>query len=269
MKAELESLPSGVFQYDGQSNSPSGDVVFLVNRDGLCRAVDANLVHTEHWRVQDAVGRGAVPDGVSKDIVAAPARGPVREFREGYWAGDGLNAEWRTEPYRSGCAGKVRDIFDTMTDQATRRGGKAPFDVVQVHVARQYRELNERVASAGIKCSRAFNPETRGTGKVDFMDAFMADTQILAWYHRQIGTGVAKNTKRNQEARQGDQVVGRIEVRLHGRKLITVRTLVDEVCIHEKALSAVLRAHGWRDTGKNVNGLRDALRAALTRMAGF
>ncbi|QBF32158.1 hypothetical protein [Thalassococcus sp. S3] len=218
----------------------------------------------------NAIRDGAAnPEACSDEIVPAPARGALSAFREGYWHEKDGKTEWREVPYRSGCPGRTRDIFDTMTDQAMRRGGKAPFTTAQVGAARDYRALHERVQSAGIRCSRAFDLQAGGHGNADFMEAYATDTRRLAMFHDAIGDGVAKDTKRKVPAMEGTVKVGRVQLRQIGRELITARRLVDDVCIRERALSEVLRAHGWRATGKNRSSLKAALCAALGRMQGI
>ena len=50
---------------------------------------------------------------------------------------------------------------------------------------------------------------------------------------------------------------------------ITDRRLVDMVCLGGEDLTAVLRAHGWFEDGKNRKALRLALCAVLDRMQGY
>lgn len=212
---------------------------------------------------------GTAPDGCSAEIITAPARGQLAAFREGYWHEKDGKGEWRHVPYRSGCPGQARDIFDTMTDQATRGGGDAPFTAAQVGAARDYRALFERVQSAGVKCSKAFDVQMGGQGDTDFMTAYMRDTERLAMFHDAIGSVIAKDMKRVGSEKAQRVIITDDMLAQADRRIITVRTLVDDVCIKEKALSDVLRAHGWAKTGKNVKTLRDALCAALGRMQGI
>lgn len=202
-------------------------------------------------------------------IIAAPGRAPLKPFKEGYWHGDDEKGEWREIPYRSGCPGRTRDIFDSMTDQATRRGGDAPFTAAQVGAGRDYRDLHEAVQSAGVKCSSTFDDKVRGQGRVDFMDAYIRDSDRLGLFVRAIGGGVAKDTKRKVPAIEGTVKIGEVQLRQIDRRLITVRSLVDDVCLADKSLSTILVDYGWRATGKNRMSLRAALCAALGRMQGI
>ncbi len=221
-----------------------------------CPDCRKELAQEERARLMDA---GTAPDGCSPEIIPAPARGALAPFREGYWHEEDGQGEWRHVPYRSGCPGQTRDIFDTMTDQATRRGGDAPFTAAQVGAARDYRALHERVRSAGVKCSRAFDVQAGGQGRVDFMDAYIRDTERLGMFTTAIGTGHAMAVR----------VCGAHSMGRGSRWSVTDARLVEMVCIGQKPLSAVLEAHGWPVTGKNRKTLRDALCVALGRMQGL
>ncbi|WP_412073319.1 hypothetical protein [Tritonibacter mobilis] len=47
---------------------------------------------------------------------------------------------------------------------------------------------------------------------------------------------------------------------------ITDRRLVDMVCLKDKPISAVLRAHGWSVQGQTSGAVRQALAEVLERM---
>lgn len=223
----------------------------------------------ERQRVDQVKSSAANPEGVSDRILAAPARGPVLPFRDTRILPDGDGFKVVDAPYRSGCPGRTRDAFDAMTDQATRRGGNAPFTVAQVGAARDYRALDERVQSAGVKCSKVFDVQTGGQGRIDFMDAYIRDTERLVMFHDAIGSVIAKDMKRVSPSKAQRVIVTDDMLAQVKKRIITVRTLVDDVCIKDRTLSDVLKAHGWSVTGKNRKALRDALCAALGRMQGI
>ncbi|MCP3969247.1 MAG: hypothetical protein GY717_02785 [Rhodobacteraceae bacterium] len=127
--------------------------------------------------------------------------------------------------------------------------------------ARDYRALHERVQCAGVKCSRAFDVQIggQGQGQVDFMDAYIRDTERLAMFRRAIGDGVAMSVRQD----------GAHNMDRGSRWSVTDTRLVEMVCIGDKPLSAVLKAHGWSLAGKNRKTLRAALCAALERMQGI
>lgn len=231
-----------------------------------CRACRAEMEEQERARL---MAMATAPERCSDRIPLAPARGRVAEFRESRTMPDVASADGYKvveEAYRNGAPGRCRDVFDVMTDYATRRGGTAPFTIGQVEAGRAYRDLHQRVAAAGVKGSAAFSTETRGKGKVDFMDAYIADLDVLQAFHRAIGRGIAKEVRRGSPVPEGKVRIGDEELARIGRKLITVRELVDAVCLAEKPLGAVLKAHGWRVSGKNQKPLLAALRAAMERM---
>ena len=192
------------------------------------RRIERSTSMDERARMAEVMALGAVPDGCSAEIPMAPARGPLAPFREGYWHETDGGSEWRQMPYRSGCAGRTQDVFDIMTDQTVRGGGDAPFTVAQVGAGRDYRALHERVKSAGVKCSRAFDVQTVGQGGSDFMTSYMRDTKRLAMFHEAIGDGVAKDTRRKVAATCGSVKVGDVQLRQIDRRLITMRRLVDD-----------------------------------------
>lgn len=209
------------------------------------------------------------PDGVSDRVYTSPGRGKLRAFKETEVLPQGDKYVTSEKTYRAGCGAIQEDVFDRMADQSKRAGFGTVFTVHQVDAGRAYRDLHQRCASAGIKISSTFSMQAGGQGDVDFMDAYMADTQRLGWFYEAIGDGTAKDTKYKAAATEGKRYIGDVELRKIGRRLITVRTLVDSVCIKDQSLSDVLKAHGWRAAGKNRKTLRDALSVALWRMQGI
>ena len=220
-----------------------------------CPNCRIELAQKERARLIDL---GTPPDGCSAEIIPAPARGGMAAFREGYWHEKNGRGEWRYVPYRAGCPGQARDIFDTMTDQATRRGGAAPFTAAQVGAARDYRALYERVQAAGVQCSRAFDVKVGNRGG-DFLVGYMRDTKRLGLFRQAIGNGVALSVRLN----------GAHSMDRGTRRSIADAGLIELVCLAQKPLSAVLSAHGWSQSSKNIKALRDALCAVLGRMQGI
>lgn len=201
----------------------------------------------------------------------APARGPVVAFqpvqmmpdpksKDGYKAVDA--------GYRGRSAARSRDVFDKMTEQGQRRGGAVPFTAHQVSIAREYRDLTEWVASSGIKGSAVFDDKPRGRGlSSDFMDRYMMTSDRLGRFHQAIGEGVAKQDRpAAHPARVGKVVIGEVKLKRVGRGLITVRALVDYVCLSDLTFSAVLDRFGWNRSGANIKTLRGSMCEALDRM---
>lgn len=261
--------PPEEFRYPGHDHMPNGDVVYLIDQSGVCEAVDAAVVATEHWRVQRAKAVGTLPRECSSEIPAAPAR-PIKAHRAVQMVPVGSEGFREVEErYRSGGPGMARDNFDVMTDQAMRRQGPPPFTAAEVAAGRAYRALHERVQSAGVKCSAAFDVQAGGGGGADFMDAYIRDVQRLALFHDAIGAVIAKDMRRVSADVAERVIVSDDMLSPLKKRIITVRALVDAVCLHEETLSGVLERHGWSVAGKNRNTLCAALCAALWRMQGI
>ena len=197
-----------------------------------------------------------IPEECSAQIMPAPARGPLKPWTELTHIPQGSGWVAVEAPYRSGKPGMLRDVFDDMTDQAMRRGGTAPFTAAQVGAARDYAALFERVQAAGVKCSQAFEPGPKGSGKVDFMDAYMRDKERLRQMTQAIGRDVVLSPR--------DHALARGQ-----RRAIRTDDLVLQVCIGGRALSQLLRAYGWQPTTRRIKALREALCGALERMMGL
>jgi hypothetical protein len=189
------------------------------------------------------------PDTASPNIIAAPARGPqlVQPQFETVETPSGPRTRRATQdgfhPVRRA------DAFDVMALQHKRAGGKgALFTVAQVEAGRAYAALTERVASEGVRCS---SPEARqgGTGSAgrDWIEGVIARSARLARMQAAIGDGHIAATERRD---------------------ISLRGVVDAVCIKGKSVSAVLQAHGWPAKGETRATVMAALSDALDRMHG-
>jgi hypothetical protein len=238
------------------------EVVFIVNKYGIARAVAAEIVGTEAWRIAEVMAGGSVPVQCGTEIPVAPARGPIRTFmpKALYPKGE---YDWEMKP--SGHMGheamQRADAFDLMTRRAklAHKGKRSafipPFTPGQITMGRHYRNLVERHSSAGVRCSSVEVMQGQGSGgDGGYIDAVLRDRDQIKRIRARIGNGTALRVKR-----QGQQVQ-RLE--------ITDRCLVDMVCLGEKTLADVLRAHGWAKRGGNVTILQKALADALTRMMG-
>ena len=200
---------------------------------------------------------GFAPVECGPDVIRiAPARGRVETFQPNVLLPDGKGGMKHVAMgYRDRSAMRQRDVFDVMADQAQRAGGRAPFSPVEVGAGRDYRTLVERLSGAGYKGSAVFDDSRGGGGKVDVMDAHLQDVERLHRMQRAIGGGSALSVRRVRPSTRA----GRIEV--------GTRVLCDMVCLADSPLSAILQAHGWQKSSKATATLRDALSAALTRLA--
>jgi len=214
-------------------------------------------LEAERVRVDAVKSAGHVPPECGPEIPEAPARGAFRVFQPSqlYPVGsDGYSSH--PAGYRGRSAMQRADAFDVMAARAARHRKPSPFSPGQVQMGRHYRDLLERYESAGVKCSSI---ESLGGGSGQgggFIDAVLRDGQEIESLRRRIGTGSAMVVRRIRPSKRGSRVS------------ITDRRLVDMVCIADRALSDVLRAHGWSVKGDTVKAVARALADALDRMAG-
>jgi len=225
-------------------------------------------------RLAEVRAMGHVPDAVGPDVPIAPARGPVRMFE-----GRGMV---RTEGgglarMRTGHMGRKTltraDSFDVIEAKARAAHARAmqraeaqgkpvpvyqePFNAGQVAMGRFYRDLVEKHACAGVKCSsiEGRTGGSSGSGS-DFMDAVLRDRDRIDQLRARIGSGSALVVRRNRPSARGSRVG------------IMDRRLVDIVCLEDGTLSDVLERHGWAKNARLIGDLQVALRAVLDRMMG-
>lgn len=233
----------------------------------------APLFHrlAEQARFDAMKAAAAVPGICGPDIPAAPARGAFRTFRPVEMV-PGSNGTARPAGYRAPGEAQSRaaivraDIFDAMREDARRRhqakGGSAgpfvpPFTVGQEQIARDYRDLTERHAAGGMKCASL--EVRKGGGQGEFIDAYVAEGDMLKVMIARIGTGAALSVRRLRPIKRGARARG----------IILDRILVDMVCLGQLSLTQVLEAHGWVSKGETREALRRGLRDCLDRMQGY
>ncbi|MEI4470937.1 hypothetical protein [Frigidibacter sp. MR17.24] len=235
----------------------------------------ASSVAREQKLLRDMIARATPPEACGPEIIAAPARGTMRLFREEVLVPKASVAEpKRPEDYERRSlnwlgrdAVRRADVWDEMERQALRaaRGApiEAPFTHAQVSMGRFYRDLTERHAAGGVRCS-SLEAQARASGGKggEFIDAYVQEGRVLDALHRRIGGGTAMAVRRVRPSTRSMRA-------RPGATIITSRVLVDSVCLGEKPLSWVLKQHGWSVASKNLEVLRAALRAALDRMQGY
>ncbi|MEI4488984.1 hypothetical protein V8J36_22645, partial [Frigidibacter sp. MR17.14] len=218
------------------------------------------------------------PFGAGHPVPAAPARTSgfrvtqQRMIVGGSAVRSGFQGPRDTAPRRTLA---VADVFDRMirdardrheADQPSYVNQKgevvelpfvAPFSPGQADMGRHYRALVEQRAAAGVKCASLEAGRAGGEGG-GFMDAFLDVGRELAAIERRIGAGFAMEVRRVRPSNRGGA----------GARTITDRALVDMVCLGDRTLSEVLKAHGWSADGKNREKLKRALSSALSRMQG-
>lgn len=214
-----------------------------------CRKV---LAAAEEARIRD---NGRAPDECGTDMVAiAPARGRVVPFKPVQVIPDGEEGYKQVDMgYRDRSAMREEDVFDRMNNQVRRKKGDLLLPSALIGVGRDYRDLFEKVEAGNIKCSN-LDGGGCGGGRVDFMDAYMRDSDRLARMQHSIGTGIAMKVQR----------MGR-----GNRQSISDRQLIDQVCLSDRDISSVLRGFGWSVDGKNRRPAKLALWLILERMVGI
>lgn len=233
------------------------DQVVIVTSAGVARMQD------EAARVAETKARGCVPVQCGDAIPVAPARGAFQVFEPMalYQSNDG---KMKAEPngYRGRSAIRCADVFDVMAAKAASHKKPSPFTSEQIAMGRYYRDLVERHACAGVKCSSIEVVSSGGNGQGgDFMDAVLRDREEIERLHRRIGNGAAMVVRRIRPSEKNQ------------KRLISDRELVDCVCIEDRTFSEVLRSFGWVSKGQKVPGrhiksLQSALGLTLDRMTG-
>lgn len=211
----------------------------------------------ERFRVADVREAGRVPAECGPAAPDAPARGPVRVFTPIAHYPDGDDG-YVVKP--SGFLGRrtmrSADSFDVMEAKAKAANGSPPFTSHQVAIGRRYRDVVERHAAAGAKCSSL---EALSGGSSDggsFIDAVLRDREEIEVLRRRIGAGAAMIVRRQRPSKRGIRIT------------IMDRRLVDIVCLEDGTLTDVLRQHGWAVKADLRDALRRALAEALDRMIG-
>lgn len=216
-------------------------------------------VDQERQRLAAIIAAAAPPVECGGRIIPAPARGAFKvepqtqllpQGVDGWVQADAGFAGWR--PIRA------VDVFDVMLRAAAKADQPPPFSPGQVAIGRRYRDLTEKHAAGGIKCSDLTGWVGGGSGG-DFMDAYLAEGRELAAMQRRIGTGAALSVRRVRPSARGGA----------GRRNIPDRVLVDLVCLGGRGVSDVLRAHGWAVKGDTRKAVTKALCGALDRMIGY
>lgn len=215
-------------------------------------------LQAEEDRIQAVKEQGYVPEVCGDAIPEAPARGAIRVFQLMSLFPDGEN-DWKACPsgYRGRSAMQCADVFDVMAAKAASNGKPAPFTRAQVAAGRYYRDLVERHACAGVRCSsvEAIRSGGGGGGIGSYIDAVLRDREEIERIQRRIGTGTAMAVRKIRPSTRGSRVN------------ISDRRLVDMVCLEDKPISAVLRAHGWSVRGSTLTCIKQTLSNLLKLIA--
>lgn len=218
----------------------------------------AKIEMTEADRIAAMIARGTPPEICGPEMPVAPGRPRLIPFHPVVVMVDAKGREQAIElGYRGRAAARVADVFDTMLrrQRPAHRAAHGPiFDPGQIAMARLYRDLVEEVARGNMRGVN-LNSAGGGGGTDDGFLARYTDRRAqIAAMRRRVGAGVALAVQRGGPK---------------GRVPITRLTLLDQVCVGQMTLSAVLERAGWAPKGALRDGLRAELALGLDAMAGY
>lgn len=220
---------------------------------GLARLAQSARAQAELRRA------AAVPVAASPEIVAAPARGPVRVAPQVETVMTPSGPRPRKITVDGFHPVTCEDAFDRMAIASANRGRREPaFTVAQVEAGRAYRALAERCACEGVRGTlSSVAPSGHAGGDRSWMDGVIARGRRLAALRAAIPVAVVLCP------RDAAALAARTALRP-----VRVRDVVDGVCLQDLTLTEVLRAFGWPPATRYRERLRVALCAALDGMCG-
>jgi len=212
-------------------------------------------LESEARRIEEIKAQASPPPAMAAASVA-PARGPQQLVPNFTVTGGGIRrlegAHWRGLSPLAAAVAQARIRHEARENDAPF---VPPYGPGQVAMAEFYAALTEWRNGSAMRCS-SFEAGREGGSSGHFIDTFMQRGLDLRQLHERIGNGLAMVPRRNMD-------------RGNSRRPITVRAVVDMVCIGGLGLAEVLRRFGWEGDGKNCKALRQVLCAALDRMQGY
>ncbi len=208
---------------------------------------------TEADRLARLRTRALPPASCGPDMPAAPARGPLVAMPRMAMVRTEDGYDLQHIGHRGRDAARARDAFDLMADQARRAGGHEPFTATQKLAGRAYATLVDRQRGTGIRCGSA---ETLAGSDANALyrrsvDQILIEAEQVARMQAAIGEDWALEVTRKSKRR---------------REPITVRELVDRVCLGGETIGDVLKAAGWSVYGETRGWAQRALAEALDRV---
>lgn len=223
---------------------------------GMPEGDRVNLIHE----------RSRVPNACGQNISASPARGAFEVFMPRRVAKGGTRIN---DGYGGAMALRELFVLEAMNAVAerdfVRKGGDRTdfeplFDHGQVAIGRHYRDLVERHAAGGAKCSSLEAMANSGmSGGGDYTSVLVHIGEEIDLIRKRIG-------------RHSNLVIRQVRPSKRGGARATAisdLTLVDAVCLGGMTLSAVLEANGWTRRASHIKRARAALVDALDRMQGY
>jgi hypothetical protein len=196
-----------------------------------------------------------IPENVGPEIQPAHARPDLEPFRPMEMV-PGSSLRTRHAGHKGRDAARVADAFDRMARQAGRRGGAEPFTPSQIAAGRRYAALAERLAAAGVMCS-AIDGTPGGGGAGSYIDAVLADRERFSRARQAVGMGTALEVRRMRAPRPGQA----------RRFNVPILAIVEGVCLEELTIAEILDRYGWARSADATRTAREALCAALDRLA--
>lgn len=197
----------------------------------------------------------ATPPAAMGAAPVAPARGTMHLVPNYEVTRGGIRREVGAH-WQEACALLVMNA--QAAARCSRRGADVvlPFNAGHIGIAAHYRALVEWRASGGMKCASLEAGRSGSGGSGLFIDTYLDRGAEIAVMQDRIGRGIALSPRYAMD-------------RGNGRKVLSVRSLVDAVVLSGSDLTAILRRYGWQANGVNRKALRSALCAALDRMQGY
>lgn len=219
----------------------------------------ADRLSAEAARIAELHKRLETPACVGSDIVDfAPGRGAFKTFTPTEMI-PGSNSRLRRSGHKGRTGMMIADIFDRMDDYAQRHDQDAPFTPGQIAAGRDYGALVERLETCGYSTASLDAVARGGSAGLSAADAILRDSQRLRSLRARIGGGFALKVRR----------VRSMNRRECSRRHISHLAIVDLVCVSGRALSDVLKGHGWSGLTQNRIAVRDALRSSLEALQGY
>jgi hypothetical protein len=203
-----------------------------------------------------SIKSNAAPHAEMHAASVAPARGPQQLVPNFTVTAGGMRrvegAHWRGLSPLAAAVAQARIRHEA---KGGDREFVPPYGPGHIAMAEFYAALVEWREGSALRCS-SFEAGREGGGSGQFIDTFIQRGLDLAQLHHRIGPDIAMAPRRHMD-------------RGNARRTITVRAVVDMVCIGGQGLAEVLRRFGWEGDGKNCKALRLTLCAALDRMQGY
>jgi hypothetical protein len=205
--------------------------------------------------------RAAVPEECGPEMRSGPAQGRLVPFMPRGVMVDAKGDEQRVDlVYRGRSAARIEDVFDRMLarqPKADREAHGPAFDPGQVAIARHYRNLAESIAGSDMRGVDLNGLGGGGSGDRGVSAVMVDRLAEMRALQRRIGGGYALSLRRVRPSERG------------ARRAVSHLDLVEQVCVGQMTVTAVLGRANWAVRGEAVKRLRVELCGCLDRMNGY